>query len=195
MVEISRRREIEDAAAVLFHARGYAATSVRDIADALSIRGPSLYAHVASKEDVLAAIVERVADRFEQRADAAATATDGQDAATRLDALVRAHVRAVTTDPGAASVFVDEWRHLSEPRRAAILERRDAYERRFRDVIAEGRSDGSFVLVDPTIAAAFLLTALNGITDWYRVDGHLTSDQVADAYADLALRSLTEATR
>jgi hypothetical protein len=101
----------------------------------------------------------------------------------------------VTTDPGAASVFVDEWRHLSEPRRAAILERRDAYERRFRDVIAEGRSDGSFVLVDPTIAAAFLLTALNGITDWYRVGGHLSSDQVADAYADLALRSLTEATR
>jgi AcrR family transcriptional regulator len=195
MVEVTRRREIEDAASALFHARGYAATSVRDIADALSIRGPSLYAHVASKEDVLAAIVERVADRFEAAADAAMGGTHADAAPARLDALVRAHVRAVTADPGAASVFVDEWRHLSEPRRARILERRDAYERRFRDLIVEGRSDGSFVLVDPTIAAAFLLTALNGITDWYRVDGHLSPHQLADAYADLALRSLTEATR
>jgi AcrR family transcriptional regulator len=195
MVEVSRRREIEDAASALFHARGYAATSVRDIADALSIRGPSLYAHVASKEDVLAAIVERVADRFERAADAAAEATRGRDAVDRLEALVRAHVRAVTADPGAASVFVDEWRHLSQPRRATILERRDAYETRFRDVIAEGLRDGSFVLVDPAIAAAFLLTALNGITDWYHVDGHLSPDQLADAYADLALRSLTEARR
>ena len=42
MLEVNRRREIEDAASALFHARGYAATSVRDIADALSIRGPSL---------------------------------------------------------------------------------------------------------------------------------------------------------
>src|SRR4029079_16305526 len=105
MVEVTRRREIEDAASVLFHARGYAATSVRDIADALSIRGPSLYAHVASKEDVLAAIVERVADRFEAAADAAMGGTHADAAPARLDALVRAHVRAVTADPGAASVF------------------------------------------------------------------------------------------
>src|SRR3954471_21177357 len=108
MVEVTRRREIEDAASALFHLRGYAATSVRDIADALSLRGPSLYAHVASKEDVLAAIVERIADRFEQAAERAGRATEGRDAIARLDALVRAHVRAVTADPGSASVFVDE---------------------------------------------------------------------------------------
>ena len=144
---------------------------------------------------MLASIVERVADRFEQAADAAAAATRGHHAIDRLEALVRGHVRAVTIDPGAASVFVDEWRHLSEPRRASILERRDAYEERFRDVITDGLRDGSFVLVDPTIAAAFVLTALNGIADWYHVDGHLAPDQLADAYADLALRSLTEAHR
>jgi TetR/AcrR family transcriptional regulator, cholesterol catabolism regulator len=195
MVEVTRRREIEDAAATLFHARGYAATSVRDIADSLSIRGPSLYAHVASKEDVLAAIVERVASAFERAADEAQRASAALDAGTRLRALVGAHVRTVTADPGAASVFVDEWRHLSEPRREAIHRRRDAYEQRFRQTIADGRSDGSFALVDPVIAATFVLTALNGIADWYRVDGHLSPDQLADAYADLALRSLTEAHR
>jgi AcrR family transcriptional regulator len=44
----ARRREIDDVASGLFHANGYAATSVRDIAKALDIQGASLYAHVAS---------------------------------------------------------------------------------------------------------------------------------------------------
>ena len=66
MVEVSRRRAIEDVASDLFRAHGYAGTSVRDIARALSLQGPSLYAHVTSKEEVLWAIVDRAASRFEE---------------------------------------------------------------------------------------------------------------------------------
>jgi len=185
-----RRRAIEDTASELFRERGYAATSVRDIARALDIQGASLYAHVASKEDVLWAIVDRVATAFEQAtAGAYEPATDPID---RLRAFVRAHVQVICADPGASSVFVHEWRHLSSDRRAAILERRDAYERRLRSLIADGTADGAFAMVDPAVAATFLLTALNGIPTWYRHDGHLAPAQLADAYADLAVRSLTE---
>ena len=52
MVEVTRRQAIEDVASDLFRERGYAATSIRDIARALSVQGASLYAHVTSKEDV-----------------------------------------------------------------------------------------------------------------------------------------------
>ena len=62
----ARRREIDEVASGLFHANGYAATSVRDIAQALDIQGASLYAHVASKEDVLWSIVDRAATAFER---------------------------------------------------------------------------------------------------------------------------------
>ncbi|MEO8208725.1 MAG: helix-turn-helix domain-containing protein, partial [Chloroflexota bacterium] len=58
MVELTRRRAIEDVASELFREHGYAATSVRDIARAVDIQGASLYAHVTSKEDVLWAIVD-----------------------------------------------------------------------------------------------------------------------------------------
>ena len=70
MVETTRDSEIEDAASSLFHEHGYSGTSVRDIARALDIQGASLYAHVASKQDVLWSIVERTATRFEAAADA-----------------------------------------------------------------------------------------------------------------------------
>jgi AcrR family transcriptional regulator len=188
----SRRREIDEVASELFHANGYAATSVRDIARALDIQGASLYAHVASKEDVLFSIVDRAASAFEEAAALAEADTAAADPVERLAALVEAHVDVVTSDPERASVFITEWRHLSPDRRAAIAERRDAYEQRFRATIDNGISVGAFRQTDPAIAATFMLTALNGIATWYRQDGRLSADRVADHYVDLSLRALTE---
>jgi AcrR family transcriptional regulator len=188
----ARRREIDDVASELFHANGYAATSVRDIARALDIQGASLYAHVASKEDLLWSIVDGAAATFEEAVDRALEDAASDDPVERLAAIVEAHVEVVTADPERASVFVTEWRHLSPERREAIRGRRDSYEQRIRDVIADGQAIGAFATVDPALAATFLLTALNGIATWYRPDGRLTADRIADHYVDLALRSLSE---
>ena len=188
----TRRREIEDVASELFHANGYAATSVRDIARALDIQGASLYAHVASKEDVLWSIVDGAATAFEAKAGDAIADTATSDPVERLAALVEAHVDVVTADPERASVFVTEWRHLSGDRRAAIAGRRDAYEARFRAVIEDGTAVGAFRPTDTALAATFILTALNGIATWYRPGGRLSADRIADHYVDLALRSLSE---
>lgn len=187
-----RRREIDDVASELFRASGYAATSIRDIARALDMQGASLYAHVASKEDLLWAIIDRAAAAFERAAERASAETVGGDAVERLAALVEAHVEVVTADPERSSVFVTEWRHLSEAHRSSVAMRRDAYEARFRETIADGVSIGAFGATDPALAATFILTALNGISTWYRPDGRLSADRIADHYVELALRSLAE---
>ncbi|HET7473114.1 MAG TPA: TetR/AcrR family transcriptional regulator [Candidatus Limnocylindrales bacterium] len=189
----SRRREIDEVASELFRANGYAATSVRDIAKALDIQAASMYAHVASKEDVLWSIVDGAATSFERAAEAAEA--DTADPVDRLAALVEAHVEVVTADPERSSVFVTEWRHLTGDRRAAIASRRDAYEARFRAAVRDGLAVGAFRSTDPAVAAAFILTALNGIATWYRPDGRLSPDRIADHYVELALGALTETTR
>lgn len=194
MVETARRREIEDVASSLFRERGYAGTSVRDIARAMDIQGASLYAHVASKQDVLRAIVERMASRFEHAADDAIKAlpngdTGGATPTATLAALARAHVEVVTDDLERATVFVHEWRSLEPDLRARMAKRRDAYERRFRTIIADGVESGEFATVDPTAAAAFILTALNGLVAWYQPGGRLAADTIGDLYADLAVRA------
>jgi AcrR family transcriptional regulator len=194
MVE-TRRRQIEVVASELFRAHGYAATSVRDIARALDLQGGSLYSHVTSKEDVLWAIVARAARAFEDAAAVAMSATNGQAPATRLRALIRAHLAVVTADPGDASVFDREWRHLARARREEILVRRDTYEARIRAVIEDGIATGSFAPVDAGIAATFVLTVLNAVAVWYRPDGPRTPGEIAETYADLCLRALTEPSR
>ena len=190
---LSRRRAIEDVASELFRANGYAATSVRDIARAMSLQGASLYAHVTSKEDVLWAIVDRAASRFEaaaEVAEAVAAAERPGDPVHAMAGLARAHVRVVTTDVGDAGVFVHEWRSLGPERRAAILARRDAYEARFRQLVVDGIAIGAFGMTDPAVAATVILTALNGIATWYDPAGRLPADRIADHLVGLVGRML-----
>jgi len=188
MVE-TRRQQIDSVAGALFRERGYAATSVRDIAQRSGIQGASLYAHVASKEDVLWSIVQGAARRFHDAASAVSDHTD-LTAADRLRRMIQAHVAVVTDDLGQASVFLHEWRHLSDNRRAVILAARDAYERRFRQVIEDGQRRGGFATVEAGLVTRAILDALNGICGWYRPDGRSSPSQIADHYAELFIHAL-----
>jgi AcrR family transcriptional regulator len=193
VVEVSRRQAIEDVASDLFRERGYAATSIRDIARALSVQGASLYAHVTSKEDVLWAIVDRAAGRFEaaaDRAEAEADASRPGDPAEAIAALVEAHVDVLTADVDEAGVFMHEWRSLGEERRRQILERRDAYQARFRRHVEAGMAGGVFAMTDPAIATSSILSAINGVAAWYDPAGRLPADRIADHLVDLVLRML-----
>ena len=185
---ITRRTQIESAASALFRERGYAATSVRDIAQALNLQGGSLYAHVASKEDVLWSIVTRAADRFR---DEVGPIADGDRAASeRLRDMIVAHVRVVTDELENAAVFLREWRFLGAQRQAEIARRRDAYEALFRRVIAEGLARGEFATADPRLTTIAVLSALNGVAGWYRPDGRLTPSAIGEQFAGLFTRAL-----
>jgi AcrR family transcriptional regulator len=193
MVEITRRQAIEDAASALFHKQGYDGTSVRDIARAVDIQGASLYAHVSSKQDVLWSIIEDMASRFEAAADVVEAGDPGAvvfGPGVQLISLVRAHVGVVTADIERASVFVHEWRALDRAHRDEMSRRRDAYEARFRATIALGVQTGAFAAVDPVLTAAYLLSAINGLVAWYRPNGRVNAQAIAEAYADMSLRAV-----
>lgn len=184
-----RRAQIEEAASELFRERGYAATSVRDIAHALNLQGGSLYAHMASKEDVLWSIVCRAADRF--NAEVGPVAHDSsRTPRDRLREMIRRHVGVVTSSQKDAAVFLDEWRFLSRDRRAEMSRRRDEYESLFRTVIGDGIDTAEFRAVDARVTSMAILSALNGIATWFSADGPLTQSQIADQHADLFLYAL-----
>jgi TetR/AcrR family transcriptional regulator, cholesterol catabolism regulator len=185
---LTRRRQIEDVASALFGHRGYAATSMRDIAKALDLQGGSLYAHIPSKEAVLAAIVEEAADGF--HAAVRPIAEGPGTAAERLRAMIGAHVGVVTGGRDRAKVFLFEWTFLAPERREAVARSRAAYQGYFERVIAEGAAADELDAPDPALAAVFLLSAMNGMAHWYRPDGRLGAGALAEQYADLFLGGL-----
>jgi AcrR family transcriptional regulator len=191
-MEPHRLREITAAAEELFSRQGYHATTVRQMAGALDLQGGSLYAHIRRKEDVLTAIVDGAAREFEAATDEVVAA--GGSPADRLRAAIRAHVRVVAGNLPAATVYFQDWRHLSEPRLSEVRRRRDRYEATWRAIIAEGVATGDFRAVDPWLGAVACLSVCNWIYQWYRPDGALDPDSLAASLADVLLGGLRAGT-
>jgi AcrR family transcriptional regulator len=184
----TRKEQIYEAASALFSARGYEATSVRDIARELGLQGGSLYAHIASKEDVLFEIVVRASDAF--YAAVAPLAEGDGPALDTLRRMIHAHIGVVVSNLAHSLVYHQDWRRLSEPRRLEVLALRDGYEALFRRVLASGARSGELRDCDPHLTSTLLLSALNGLPSWFQPSGRLDADAIADAYADLLLAGL-----
>jgi len=175
-----------------FGEKGYAATSMRDLARALNLQSGSLYAHISSKDDLLWEIARRVAERF--LAEAAAVPPD-LPPAQRLAELIRRHLDVVASEIQGTTVFFHEWHHLSPERRATIQTQRDIYETHFQRAIADGAASGVFHVDDVRLATLFVLSALNWTYQWLDPDGRLPIAAIADQYTALILGALTGATR
>ncbi|HEY8393340.1 MAG TPA: TetR/AcrR family transcriptional regulator [Thermaerobacter sp.] len=187
----SRREEILAVAGELFRQKGYHATSMQDIAERLRLQRGSLYAHIDSKEELLFEIVDRAAGRFLDAIEQARRS--GRTPAEQLRLALRAHMTVLAEYRDTATVFFHEWRFLREELRRRILEKRDLYEQRWRQIIAEGVERGEFRPVDERFGALLALSAVNWAYHWYSPEGPLSPEQVADQFADLILDGLRAA--
>ncbi|MGI8589289.1 MAG: TetR/AcrR family transcriptional regulator [Chloroflexia bacterium] len=183
-----RKEQIFQTAGTMFSRQGYHATTMRDIARELNMQGGSLYAHIASKEDMLWEIVERAAAQFL----AAALPIVGLPlpAGERLRRMLEAHVGVVARNLDNATVFFHEWHFLSRTRRAEIAAQRDEYEALFRCVIQDGIDAGEFPGADARMGARLVLSAGNWLYQWFHPDGTLSAEAVADQMADMIIAGL-----
>lgn len=184
-----RYGEIVEAATALFSKKGYEATSVRDIADAVRLKPGSLYAHIRSKEDLLAVIIERVTETFYERG-RAALAADGRTASERLRAFMVAHLETIADHQQSATVFLHEWEGLDPKRRAHNLKQRDEYESWLVDLIDEGVRAGEFRAVDTRLAAKAVLSLVNWAYTWFSPKGRLGVDQLVDQFYDMLVSGI-----
>ena len=185
----SRKAQIDHTATALFRARGFAATSMRELATELGLEAGSLYSHIKSKEEILHRVCFGLAQAFFSAFEEA-TAAPGAPIATQLRQAIEAHVRVLTRDSAASAVFLHEWRHLSEPARTEFLALRDRYEAGFRALIARGLATGELHAPDAAFAALTLLASLNWLPSWYRPDGKLSPDEIAHRLAEQLLNGM-----
>ena len=183
-----RRQAILEVAQRLFRESGFPATSVRDIAAAMGIQPGSLYAHIEKKEDLLWESANAAGDRFFEMIEPV-VASDRVITEKLRDA-IRGHVRVITDDLDAAAVFANEWRHLSEARRAQFIERRDRYQGLFAELVRQGIEAGHFADCDPRVATLFIMSSLNWIYQWFRRDGRMTADELARTMSDFIFDGL-----
>lgn len=187
MAKVSRD-EIIVAAIQLFNHNGYHATTMRDIARAVSIQKPSLYHHFESKEAILQCILETGMDRLIHELNAIVNAD--MDCADKLRAAIRAHAMMIAGNPEGAAVFLREDRGLGDDYLRQYLQKRDRFESCFREIIRQGMDAGIFRQADVAITAQALLGMVNWMTRWYRPAGRLTAEEIADQFTNVFLHGL-----
>lgn len=184
--------EILAAAMELFSRKGYAATSMRDLADAVGLQPGSLYAHIRSKEDLLVGIIEQVRDSFLTNGETA-LADSSEPAAERLRRFIAAHLQIIFDNRASAVVFLHEWKSLEGEQLEEVRRNRDRYEGALVALLEEGVKSGEFRDIDPHLTAVAVLSMLNWSYTWYRNDGPLSLTGLADHFTDLLISGIAPA--
>ncbi|EPL04344.1 TetR family transcriptional regulator [Pseudomonas sp. TH05] len=182
----SARGKLLQTAAHLFRNKGYERTTVRDLASAVGIQSGSIFHHFKSKDDILRAVMEETIhyNTALMRVELAAAGSVRE----RVLALIRCELQSIMGGSGEAmAVLVYEWRSLSAEGQAQVLALRDIYEQIWLQVLGEAREAG-YIKGDVFITRRFLTGALSWTTTWFRADGSMTLEQLAEEALTLVLK-------
>lgn len=182
----SAKGRLLQAAATLFKEKGYERTTVRDLGKAVGIQSGSLFHHYPNKEAILRAVMEEtILLNTELMKAAIAQSSQPED---KVLALIQCELNSVLGETGAAmTVLVYEWRSLSEENQQYILKLRGIYEDLWISTLKEAKAAGS-VVIDPFVLRRLLTGALSWTVNWYRQEGDLTIDQLAQMTLSLAIK-------
>jgi AcrR family transcriptional regulator len=189
-----RSEEVYRAALRLFREKGYHATSMQDIAEAVGLYKGSLYHYIGGKEDLLVQVFERAMGTLLGDVERiVADSSLGPSAQLRL--IVQAHVTCVSENLDALTVYLHEFRALAGASLANVRAQRDRYAQLVGEIVGRGVRLGEFQTADVGIATLGLLGMCNWVCQWYQPDGRLGPAQIGGYFADLVLGGLSVSSR
>jgi AcrR family transcriptional regulator len=182
------RENILKAAAQIFQEKGYHAASMQDIAEAVDLKKGSLYHHVSSKQEILLALLDEALDLMFERLQP--IQVENISPSNKLRQLIGAYLSFLIERRSLSSVLLLEYRSLEPELKKQHIPRRDRVESIWIEIIEEGIKSGEFNSSDPGITTKALFGTLNWAITWYRKDGPLSPEEIADQLTNLFLEGL-----
>lgn len=177
---------IIEATIKLFSEKGYAATSIRDIAKSVNITSASLYHYMDNKRDLLELIMEsyliKLIEGAEKAIDQAPCNT------TKLQNIIKYHVQSHGNERLAALVVDTEYRSLEDASKLKIKQLRRKYESIWNNILEAGSREGIFMFPDLKVTSYALISLCTGVAHWYRPHGKFSLREIAEQYAELGLQ-------
>jgi len=185
---VSMKETIVAVAVDLFYRQGYFATSISEIAKGCGIQKASIYYHYPSKENILYHIHETTLDDLTDtlRCNLRGVA----DVEGQMRAAVHSHVRFHLTRQKETFIANSELRGLTPEHYAAVVAKRDTYERSIQEIIRRGCAEGIFHGEDVKILSYAMLTLCNSGAFWFNPGGRLDVDTIARIYERFVIQGL-----
>ena len=179
----SARGKLLTEAAHLFRIKGYDRTTVRDLAAALGIQSGSLFHHYKSKEEILKAVMRETIIINTSRLRVAKSQSESHS--QELYCLILEELASIQGERSdALTVLVHEWRTLSDDVRSELMVLRNQYEAVWQETLVPLHKAGKLA-DDPLIIRRLLIGALAWTTNWFRAEGNLTLDELAQKALNL----------
>lgn len=128
---MSTARRILDAAAAVFHERGYHGAGMDELGARAGLSGPAIYRHFSGKDEILATLFDEAIDEL-----LSATATVHSDAVLDLVRVIRHHVQFAVSQRYLVSVYQHEERSLVQPWKRQFARRRQQYVSRWEAILS-----------------------------------------------------------
>jgi TetR/AcrR family transcriptional regulator, cholesterol catabolism regulator len=180
--------KIRDIAILQFCKHGYASSSLQDIAKLAEMHKATLYHYFESKEYLLAHILDFAHDQITEIIDSV-RATEASPV-QRLRMLLEQQLCWYLDNIELARVTFHEWTNVGDELIEGQTERRRVYDNFLKSLIREVQGIGFFEGQNVSLAANYIIGAMNAAPAWYARDGSLHPDEVAALYADMSLRTL-----
>lgn len=174
----SKKEFILKKAAQMFREKGFAATSMRDLAETVGIEAASLYNHISSKNEMLESICFDVANRFNLHMDE--LELNNQKIIKKIEIVLRFHIRQMIDHFEEVIVADREWKHLAEPYLSNFHNQRRNYRKRFAAIIETGILRNEIKKIDAPTAVLILLHSVNGIESWHRSEAKISAQALED---------------
>ncbi len=161
---IKRKKLITEISAHLFRNKGYNATSMRDIADAVGMEAASLYNHIKSKNDILKIIVFQIANICNEHLD---YLKQTKDPKAQMESVIRFHVKLMLNNYNHYYVMTHDWKSLDAHELTNFVLQRRHYVQSLEQFVANGIEQGIFKPITPYIAILNILSAVMGLEFWH----------------------------
>ena len=175
-------------AAELFRKKGFAAASVRELAEALGIEAPSLYNHIGSKAELLQDICFEVAKDYTAHMEEVLVSK--KNAAQKTADIIRFHVRKLSTDFDKVFVSEHEWKRLPQKNLEEFLAQRKLYEKNMIDIIKDGIEKKLFKNILPSIVVLAILSAVRGLELRQRHKNEFTIEELEETMVEHLLHGI-----
>ena len=186
----TKRDAITQKGAGLFRKKGFAASSMRELADSVGVEASSLYNHIGSKSEILRSICFTVANRFTGQLNEVEQLS--LDAVEKLENLIRFHIQMMLENFDEVYVANHEWKQLEEPYLSNFLSQRKAYENRLADIIRDGISKGFIKDINPHVVVLIILSAVRGLEFWQRNKKNISESELVDQMVSHLLNGITK---
>jgi len=186
--------EILKAARQLFYEKGYEAASTREISARVGISKAALYHHFKNKEEILFRICLEAADELvdNMRRAIARNVQSEKPLKERLTDILIEYLRTYLKNENFNKILFHDMEYLPEDKKRIILDKEKENVHQLRAFLISLMDQGIIRPINPTVMTFSLISSLHWLYFWFKPQGSLSLEEVAQEIADLFLYGMVK---